>query len=52
MQGQEDSGVGQPLVMWTIEKAHFLTSKALKILIAFVLPDPSSVIFKGALILV
>jgi hypothetical protein len=33
-------------------KAHFLTLKALKILIVFALPDPSSVIFKGALILV
>ena len=51
MQGQEDSWMGQPLVIWTIEKSPFLTLEALEALISLFSPDPSSVIFKGALIL-
>jgi len=52
MQGQGDSGMDQSLMAFTIEKSPFLTLKSLKTLIAFALPDLSSVIFKGALILV
>jgi hypothetical protein len=52
MQGQEDSWMNQPLVIWTVEKSPFLSFKALEALISLSSPDPSSAIFKGALILV
>jgi len=40
MQGQEDSWMNQPLVIWTIEKSPFLAPKALEALISFPSPDP------------